>query len=339
MKSASFPHISIIIPIYNVETYLRDCLDSVVNQTLREIEIICVNDCSTDGSLSIVREYEAKDNRIKVIDKQVNEGLATTRNVGMAEATGKYMLFMDSDDFADTDLCRKAAECAEAANADLVIYDYAAFYRQEDLKENSKQSSRLTAIAPTDRVALLKCHAFAWTKLIRSDLVRSLHILFPAGLIYEDLPVHWQIITQASKIAILPEPLYYYRQRKTSITYRRNWSITDRILIFDRVREFLISRKLYEDYCDLFLQSQLEMFCWLYDTIASDHKERALVLIQDHLAKEHLDYIDSGNPLSWKTRAFFKALQGSRVAKIRHGLWLFARAGYRRLKRKAEEYT
>lgn len=329
------PLVSIIIPIYNVEPFLRECLDSVVNQTLRTIEIICVNDCSSDRSLDILQEYADKDKRIKVVDKKINEGLSTTRNIGMSFATGKYLLFVDSDDYVDHDLCRKAFECAEKNRAGLVIYDFAVFHNAQNLEENRKKVSALANLDPSDRVALLKSPAFAWTKLIRTDLAHKLDLKFPPGLTYEDLPVHWKLMTLATKIAILPERLCYYRQRNSSITYRSDWSLTDRILILDSVRDFLVSRHLYGIYQDLFLQSQLDVYCWLHEHIAESHKQKAMALIEDRLGSEHWDYIESQKPLSWKTRAFYQAIRGSTLAKVRRSLWFFARDCYRGLNRQA----
>jgi len=329
------PLISIIIPVYNVEPFLRECLDSVVNQTLRTIEIICVNDCSSDRSLGILQEYADKDKRIKVIEKKINEGLSKTRNMGISIATGKYLLFVDSDDYVDNDLCRKAFECAEKNHAELVIYDFAVFHGTQDLEENRKKISALNHLDPSDRVALLKSPAFAWTKLIRTDFAHKLDLKFPPGLTYEDLPVHWQLMTLATKIAVLPERLCFYRQRNSSITYRSDWSLTDRILILDSVRDFLDSRNLYTRYQDVFLQSQLDVFCWLYEHIDASHKQKVMTLIKGRLGGEHWNYIESQKPLSWKTRAFYQAIRGSTFAKVRRGLWFFARDCYRGLNKQA----
>ena len=116
--------ISVIIPVYNVEKYLSECLDSIVNQTLKEIEIICVNDGSTDNSLSILKEYAFKDNRIKIINKE-NEGQGYARKVGLDSATGKYILFCDSDDYyAELTAFEKLYNCAEDKETDLVTFDF-----------------------------------------------------------------------------------------------------------------------------------------------------------------------------------------------------------------------
>ena len=196
----------------------------MVGQTLRNIEIICVNDASTDGSLAVLRQYAARDTRIRVIDKPVNEGLSVTRNVGMAAATGRYLLFVDSDDFVDTDLCRKAYECAEREMADLVIYDFTGFWAKQDLREDGELPSRLEDIDPTDKAALLALNAYAWTKLVRASHVRALGLQFPDGLTYEDQPFHWALLTRTDRVALLPERLCFYRQRQGSIGYRTDLS-------------------------------------------------------------------------------------------------------------------
>ena len=124
--------VSVILPVYNVSEYLRQCMDSIVGQTLKDIEIICVDDGSTDDSLEILKEYEAKDKRVKVIE-QKNAGAGAARNNGLAIATGEYLSFLDSDDFFEPDMLEKAYEKGKSANAQGVVFR-ADQYR-EDLNE------------------------------------------------------------------------------------------------------------------------------------------------------------------------------------------------------------
>ena len=119
--------ISIIVPVYNVEKYLAECLDSLINQTYQYIEIICVNDGSVDNSKSILEEYASKDYRIKIIN-QNNQGLSAARNTGMREASGKYIMFVDSDDWIDLCTCKEAVISAEKNHADLVFWSYTREY-------------------------------------------------------------------------------------------------------------------------------------------------------------------------------------------------------------------
>ena len=126
MDGEDVPKVSVIIPVYNVEEYLHECLDSIVNQTYKNIEIICIDDSSTDKSLEILREYSNKDSRI-IILQQRNQGAAVARNYGMGVAQGKYLLFLDSDDIFAESLIEKAVSKAEKFNADIVVYKAMSF--------------------------------------------------------------------------------------------------------------------------------------------------------------------------------------------------------------------
>ena len=113
--------VSIIVPVYNVEKYLSTCLDSLINQTLTDIEIICVNDGSTDSSLAILKDFANKDSRIKILDKQ-NEGVSVARNLGIEVATGQYLMFVDSDDYLIENACEKALNIIEYDGSDICIF-------------------------------------------------------------------------------------------------------------------------------------------------------------------------------------------------------------------------
>ena len=118
------PKVSVIIPVYNTERYLRRCLDSVCNQTLSDIEIICINDCSTDNSLDILKEYADKDKRIKIINFKENKGAAVARNTGIDIVNGEYIGFIDSDDFVDSDFYEKLYNTASENNSDIAKGEY-----------------------------------------------------------------------------------------------------------------------------------------------------------------------------------------------------------------------
>ena len=119
--------ISVIIPVYNVENYLSECLDSIINQSLNDIEIICINDGSTDNSLKILQDYEKRDNRIRVIN-QKNSGLGATRNVGLSLSEGKYVYFMDSDDYLELSTLEELYHLAETNSLDIVLFKLINFY-------------------------------------------------------------------------------------------------------------------------------------------------------------------------------------------------------------------
>lgn len=325
------PLVSITMSAYNMERYLRASLDCVVNQTLQDVEIICVNDGSMDGTMGILRDYAARDSRLKVIDKPVNEGLAVARNEALALASGKYVGFFDGDDLCDRDLFRKAYVCAERNHSDLVLWDYVIFWEERELPRQLRRPSSLVSVSPTDKVALLSRPAFAWTKLIRREVARKLGVSFPEGLTRQDIPVHWKLITQLVRIALLPERLSYYRQHRNATTHRKDRSLADLIVVYDHVKTDLVESGLYDQYRNLFLQHQLRAFCGAYDNIECSQKCEVMKMILARLGDEEWAYINGANRLPRRVRDFYAALRGAIPAKIRRALRLSARDLYRAL--------
>ena len=135
------PSVSILVPCYNVEKYLNQCLDSIVNQTLKDIEIICINDGSTDSTLDIIKSYADKDKRVKIIDKP-NEGYGKSMNRGLDAATGEYVGIVESDDWVDTDMFKKLYDIASKNDADIVKSDFYV-YTTTDGEKNVKKNYQI----------------------------------------------------------------------------------------------------------------------------------------------------------------------------------------------------
>ncbi len=210
------PIISVIIPVYNAGEDLKKCLDSVVNQTMEDIEIILVDDESTDGSGKICDEYASNDSRIRVIHKR-NEGVACARNEGLDKSTAPYIMFVDSDDWVTTDFCEKPYQAAVSNNADLVVF-HACTVR------NGKMSGGYYCGIPVGRVdtetALRYGRTVTWNKLYKRELFDN--IRYPEGRAYEDIFITHRIIFAAKQIVILPDVLYYYcLNRKSSISHTK----------------------------------------------------------------------------------------------------------------------
>ena len=201
--------VSVIIPVYNVEKYIRECLDSVVNQTLTDIEIIVVNDGTPDGSAVIAREYAARDPRIVMID-QSNGGLSAARNTGMAAATAPFVMFVDSDDAVEPDYCRKAYE----AMTDTVDAAVCGARLIDEAGKTLKDKNDYFVVPPRgDNM----CAAVAWNKIFRMSIIREHGIAFPSGLLHED-EYFWNVyLPWCRDIAYVPDKLYLYRQRAGSI--------------------------------------------------------------------------------------------------------------------------
>lgn len=213
--------VSVIIPVYNVAPYLEDCLKSVVNQSYRNLEIIAVDDGSTDNSGSILDEWAKKDSRIRVIHKE-NGGLSSARNAGLDVATGDYIAMIDSDDFWELDAVESMTSILESCDADMVI----ARGRKVDeggsvLTKNPQKASKHFE-GPVSEDDFWKqrvqdmFYLVAWSKLYRRELFDG--IRFPEGKINEDVAVLWKIVNRCKKIIAIGKKIYNWRQRDGSIT-------------------------------------------------------------------------------------------------------------------------
>lgn len=209
------PEISVVIPVYNVEKYLPQCLDSVINQTIKDIEIICVNDGSTDNSSEILQEYATKDNRIKVIT-QKNRGLSAARNAGLKIATSNYISFIDSDDFVHTQFLEILYNAIKLNNCDVSGCNFAKISNNKDDPEIS--SLQCKTYVPALDVLLDKknfIHFNVWNKLYKHEAIKN--ILFVEGIYYEDWVFNTCIFAQIKSFAWINSPLYGYRISNESI--------------------------------------------------------------------------------------------------------------------------
>ena len=219
--------ISVVIPVYNVEKYLRDCLDSVINQTLKEIEIICVNDGSTDGSLAILEEYAKKDGRIKIINQE-NHGLSTARNVGIENINSELCYFLDSDDYIEPDTLEYALKIFEKFDIDYFCFGSQAFVegtaRDEETlnRTNNYLKIRRDGLYELNFDIGLNTNIHVWNKVFKKSIIDEYNIRFPIGLLYEDIYFMWHYFF-VSKVAYYDESIYHhYRIHKSSIMEKVN---------------------------------------------------------------------------------------------------------------------
>ena len=244
--------VSVIVPIYNVENYLDNCVQSILRQTYRNLEILLVDDGSPDRCPRMCDEYAGQDDRIRVIHKE-NGGLGDARNAGTREATGKYLLYVDSDDRIREDLVSITVETAEKAQADIVIFDYAGE------TPAGLQTDRFTFDLPEGRTfsamdepAVIMRTCSAVNKLFRKEFWEKSGLSFPAGRYYEDLATIPKLLTQADRIVYKKEVLYYYLSREGSITHSSDFSrnYDDRTRSVDEVLEFFHEKGLDQIYRD-----------------------------------------------------------------------------------------
>lgn len=206
--------VSVIVPIYNVEKYLSKCLDSIVNQTLRDIEIICINDGSTDNSLKILKEYSKRDNRIKIINKD-NAGLSAARNSGMEIASGKYIGFIDSDDWIDLDFFEKLYNSATKYDADIAVASIIR-WRKYNQKYRIKYEDKIyQSLEEKISACDIPRICYVWNKLYKSEILKNKY--FTQNVYFEDIIWLPEIIKSSNKLITVSNTNYYYRANNNSI--------------------------------------------------------------------------------------------------------------------------
>lgn len=235
--------ISIIIPVYKVEDFIHTCVDSVINQTYREIEIILVDDGSPDQCPDICDNYVKKDDRVKVIH-QKNAGLSAARNTGLQYATGNYILFLDSDDYLALDYCEKVMLAAESTGSDIVIGEIATVDEQgniiHDKREQFYQEQKVYDNKQAMQLAITEVEfkGYAWGKLYTKEVAENIE--YPVGRVYEDRYTVPKYFSRAKRVCLYPGAVAYYRMRDTSISHE-----TDPKKLYD----LLDAEKWLVEYC------------------------------------------------------------------------------------------
>ncbi|MER6980581.1 glycosyltransferase family 2 protein, partial [Streptomyces carpinensis] len=241
------PRFSVIVPVYQVQAYLHECLESVLSQSFMDLELIAVDDCSPDACGAIIDEFAARDPRVKAVHLAENQGLGRARNAGMAQATGDYLVFLDSDDTLAPDaLWSMTTRLKETGEPDVLVYDFACTdwtgraVRDDvtgPLSEDGPAPFRLA-----DRPDLLLVLTVAWNKTCRRDFVEREGFTFPTGY-DEDAPWTYPVLPATESIATLDQVCVHYRQRRRGsvpgTTSRRHFDVFER---YDRVFAFLDRR-------------------------------------------------------------------------------------------------
>lgn len=294
--------VSIILPVYNVEKYLSACLDSLLAQTLEEIEIVAVNDGSTDGSLQILQAYQSLNPEKLFIFSTENHGASRARNYGFAHSHGEYVWFVDSDDFVEPDACRLLYEKATADGNDLVLFRYynvdsETGVRKEYIASCHNQNFRV-ADKPYELPAI---SPYPWIKFIHRDLFNGL--CFPEGIRFEDLPVAYLLAVKARSIGYVDQCFYNYRKNVGFLS-----RLTPSTL---HIRNAIIFMKEEMEKLGLFEQYQTELdfiavrhffyrFWKLLTNYETDQKELKLQLIN-----ELFDYMESNIP-DWENNHYVR---------------------------------
>lgn len=313
--SMNEPQISIIIPVYNVELLLKKCIDSVLRQTLTDIEVILVDDGSTDSCGAICDEYAAKDSRITVIHKK-NGGLSDARNAGLEIISGKTVAFIDSDDFIHPQMMELLFAALQKEEADIAQCELLWFSSYDQIPDLFYDSSHLNTVRSLERDNLIN-HFYpdngrvvsctVCNKLYRREIFQD--IRFPVGQYYEDTYIKLQTLDICQKLVLLPYKLYYYYQRPGSITHS-NYNVKwfGAIKIFQKRITFFQQRKLM----DQVRYAQVEYF----NRYCKDFF--AVYVNFPQYKKDFLQHKQAGKKL------FFQILSNPYLCKMHKIMWFFS---------------
>ena len=276
--------ISVVIPIYNSEEYLRKCLDSIIYQTYENLEIICVNDGSTDGSAEILKEYENKDKRIKVYTKE-NTGLSDTRNHGLDKAEGDYVSFIDSDDWVSLTLFDDFVKILNQLNQNIDIYNFNAYAIKENenkiftdvffnIRDIRNHESVYTIHTLKDFKRPFSGNFGVYNKIYGTDFLKSNNIWFPSRLIFEDQAFYTECFIKAKSIIVNDKPYYAYIKRtKANIMGNLSNKTFDILKIIDIIDKTIKGSEYYEYLKYAFLQHKYTNLSYFFFETADEKKD------------------------------------------------------------------
>lgn len=241
------PKVSIIVPIYNTKNYLEHCINSIIKQTLQEIELICINDCSTDGSLQIIKKIMALDSRVVLIDNETNLSQGESRNRGLAVAKGEFIWFVDSDDFLLADnVLEELYNKAKTTNADVVRFEARLFdenYKELATPEYFYNAPYLVNSYEGEKTIALYCYLedrkrAMWCNFFKKDFLVLNNFKLPSEALSEDqISVYWLLL--AKKIVVIDLPCYGYLKRGSSSINKKKFTSDDIINHFERAKRIL----------------------------------------------------------------------------------------------------
>lgn len=254
-----YPKISIIFPVYNTSNYLEQAINSVLAQTYDHWELITINDASTDGSLPILKGFAKKDPRVNLIDLKENQGLGRVRNIAMEHATGKYLVFLDSDDFLAPDaLTLLHDQILKKPNNDAFVWGFSSCTSKgKVLKMHLPQKPDKPKVETAFKMGMLGRKGFAtyaWVYAVKRTFVEQNQLRFAEGMYFEDVQFSTQLLYFAEKVGVIAHSCYFYRKHGASITGRSSkQKIDDKFTAFTQIRPFLKEQGAFEQYQEFYL--------------------------------------------------------------------------------------
>lgn len=249
--------LTIIVPIYNVEQYLKECLDTLLNQTLKNIQVLLVNDGTKDSSGIIAKEYADNHPEMFTYLEKPNGGLSDARNFGMPYAKGEYVAYVDSDDYTAPTMFEKMYNAAKTTGSDIVECEFEYVY-----EDTGKHIPVKFPTYKDKQDCMMFAYPNAWNKIYRREWLESLSVEFPKGLWHEDIEFFFKVLPYSNKLlTTIHEPLYYYRQRSGSIMTKPDRRILDLHKIYSNIVAYYKEKQIYEEYKDTIEYKYLKTTC------------------------------------------------------------------------------
>lgn len=256
--------VSILVPVYNVEKYLDQCLNSLKNQTLKDIEIICINDGSTDNSLNIIKKYLEKDERFLVIDKK-NTGYGDSMNRGLDIAKGKYIGIVEPDDFIELNAFEKLYHIADKTEADIIRANYYHYAKGKDQKKSYITPDIAKKITNAKNTPELFMHPPAiWSAIYRRDFIKNWNIAFlpTPGASYQDTGFYFKTLISAQKIFLLEDAFLHYRIDNANSSVKSNKKVFEIITEHQSIQEFIEVNKMDIFYLQIMQPAKFANYLW-----------------------------------------------------------------------------
>ena len=301
-ETMSTPKVSVVIPCYNVEKYLHQCLDSVVNQTLKDLEIICVNDGSKDSTLDIIKEYAAKDPRVSYIDKP-NSGYGNSMNQGFDKATGEYIGIIESDDYADLDMFEKLYNCAKEHELDVVKSGFYYYWSKGQEKNVPNPiASRVTASrtfcpvedfeSKMEMVEFFNIKPTIWSAIYRKDFIRQNNIRFneTPGASYQDASFNFKVWVCAQRVRLMQECFLHYRQDNESSSINSPGKVYCICDEYEEMERFLQERPVERGVVEpVMIRIKYDSYNWNYNRLSEKLQEEFIIRFYKDFARHRTD--------------------------------------------------
>ncbi|MCI6191164.1 MAG: glycosyltransferase [Clostridium sp.] len=312
--------VSIIIPVYNVEEYIEECLKSILNQTYKDIELLIVDDGSTDNSIKIIKRYESKFEKIKIFT-QKNKGASEARNLALKYAIGEFILFIDSDDFLEPTMIEKMVNKAEKYNSDVTICGYCLYYSKDNVKNKiftygTEKKDNLSPLEVVDMMLNYKLQGQPWNKLFKKDILINNKFAFESGRYIEDIFPIFKIILKSNNISFIDEPLYYYRQRITSSMNEKSKKLADdyfyamySIMKYIKKENIKVDKNSYIAFRTIVLSNFIAMYTdYKRDSVYKDFYNSEFkeldIKIHEFINVNNIPIKDKVRVILWKMRIF-----------------------------------